>query len=185
MHLLRTTSFAILLAGLLFPVELQAQSPRSQSRLILDYVEQDKVYLLENLRSRITKKSEKTVVEALLAEDGPKAAKLFLMQLENYPDPALDALSRMRLNAYREALGQNNTTADLSQTSGFILQFGSFGSYDNAREMADRIGTSIPVSIFRENGLHKIRSSNTFSSRREAERAAATLPFNSFVMEQR
>ncbi|NTU54520.1 MAG: SPOR domain-containing protein [Chlorobiaceae bacterium] len=71
---------------------------------ILQYVKEDKVYLLEKIRRQITKPSEKTIVEALLTEDAPEAAKLYRKQLADYPDPSLDSLSHARLAAYEQAI---------------------------------------------------------------------------------
>ena len=71
---------------------------------IAQYVREDKVYLLENIRPQIRKPSEKILVEALLTEDGPKAAKLYRKQLGEYPDPRLDEISRSRLAAYEQAI---------------------------------------------------------------------------------
>lgn len=71
---------------------------------IAQYVREDKVYLLENIRPQIRKPSEKILVEALLTEDGPKAAKLYREQLAEHPDPWLDSISRSRIAAYEQAI---------------------------------------------------------------------------------
>ncbi|NTU67448.1 MAG: SPOR domain-containing protein [Chlorobiaceae bacterium] len=78
-----------------------AEAARSSfaSEIVKD-VREDKVYLLENIRHKLTKPSEKAVVDALLTEDGPKAAGLYRKQLSEYPDPQLDEISRSRLAAY-------------------------------------------------------------------------------------
>ena len=73
------------------------------SEIVKD-VREDKVYLLENIRRDITKPSERILVEALLTEDGPKAAGLYRKQLTEYPDPQLDDISRSRLVACERAL---------------------------------------------------------------------------------
>ncbi|KUL30594.1 hypothetical protein ASB62_03825 [Chlorobium limicola] len=73
---------------------------------ILQHVNEDKVYLLENIRKDIAVPSEKLVVDALFSEDGPQAAYLYRKQLAEYPDPSLDDLSRSRLSAYQYALNQ-------------------------------------------------------------------------------
>lgn len=99
---------AIALSGtlMLSPVSGQAApAPASYATAILQNVREDKVYLLENVRGKLTKPSEKMVVEALLTEDGPKAASLYRKQLAEYPDPQLDAVSRSRLAAYDRAAG--------------------------------------------------------------------------------
>jgi cell division protein FtsN len=74
---------------------------------IVQYVNEDKVYLLEKIRQQITKPSEQILVEALLTEDGPKAARLYRKQLDEYPDPQLDPISRSRLAAFEQALSTN------------------------------------------------------------------------------
>jgi len=76
----------------------------SHASEIVQYVKEDKVYLLEKIRGQITKPSEKLLVQALLTEDGPQAAALYREQLEKYPDPQLDPISRRRLNAYQQAV---------------------------------------------------------------------------------
>jgi cell division protein FtsN len=83
------------------PAAMAAQT--SYAAEIAQDVREDKVYLLEKIRPRITKPSEKILVEALLTEDGPKAAKLYRKQLAEYPDPQLDPISRSRLAAYEQA----------------------------------------------------------------------------------
>jgi len=153
------------------------------STLILQYVEQDKVYLLEKLRPRVSRNSEKTVIDALLAEDGPKAARLFSRQLQNYPDPGLDSLSRARLAAYHAALSSGGGTKTPIQGPSFMLQFGSFGSPDNARKLADRVAAHLPVTIFRDGNLHKVRSKNSFTTREEASRKASQLPFKTIILQ--
>ncbi|NTV01805.1 MAG: SPOR domain-containing protein [Chlorobiaceae bacterium] len=82
-----------------------AEAARSSyaSEIVKD-VREDKVYLLENIRHKVTKPSEKTLVDALLSEDGPKAASLYRKQLSEYPDPQLDDISRSRLAAYDRSL---------------------------------------------------------------------------------
>jgi len=76
----------------------------SHASEIVQYVKEDKVYLLEKIRGQLTKPSEKLVVEALLTEDGPQASALYREQLEKYPDPQLDQISRARLKAYEQAV---------------------------------------------------------------------------------
>ncbi|NTV67646.1 MAG: SPOR domain-containing protein [Chlorobaculum sp.] len=78
-------------------------APLSYASEIAQDVREDKVYLLEKIRPQITNPSEKLLVEALLTEDGPKAARLYRKQLAEYPDPQLDPISRSRLAAYEEA----------------------------------------------------------------------------------
>ena len=156
------------------------------SAQILQYVEQDKVYLLENLRSRVISNSEKTVIDALLTEDGPQAARLFRKQLQDYPDPVLDSLSTARLGAYQQALSsKNKSNTTLSQHT-FILQFGSFSSMKNAQELAGRLTTrSIPVSIYQYKGQYKVRSKKVFSTRSQATAWSKKLPFDSYIVHLR
>ncbi|MBN1278188.1 MAG: SPOR domain-containing protein [Chlorobiaceae bacterium] len=85
--------------------ELQA-TQTSYAPQILQYVQEDKLYLLENIRKNLSIPSEKLVVDALLTEDGPQAAYLYRKQLEEYPDPSLDNLSRSRISSFRFALNQ-------------------------------------------------------------------------------
>ncbi|MBF0585597.1 SPOR domain-containing protein [Prosthecochloris sp. N3] len=189
MSTFRTFSLiTMLIAASMIPSMLHAQTT-GYSNLILQYVQEDKVYLLENLRQRVTRPSERTVIEALLTEDGPRAARLFHRQLKNHPDPALDALSRQRLNYYAEALGTVGTqqpgTASPASSPRYILQFGSFGSRQNAQEFSSRISNRIPVTITEINGLHKVRSKTAYPDRKQAEAAGASLPFSSLILQER
>ncbi|MBN1928015.1 MAG: SPOR domain-containing protein [Chlorobiaceae bacterium] len=97
----------LLMAGMLmtFPNTAVMAENVSHAPEILQYVKEDKVYLLEKIRNRITKPSEKLLVEALLTEDAPQAAALYRKQLDKHPDPLLDPISRARLNAYQQAVG--------------------------------------------------------------------------------
>ncbi|NTU91437.1 MAG: SPOR domain-containing protein [Chlorobiaceae bacterium] len=97
----------IAISGSLFCLPLNgnaAQTKISYADEILKDVREDKVYLLENIRRKVTKPSEKMVIEALLTEDGPKAANLYRKQLAEHPDPQLDDVSRTRLAAYERAV---------------------------------------------------------------------------------
>jgi len=180
-------SALVLFICLLFPPALSVAVERQNafSAQILQYVEQDKVYLLENLRSRVTKNSEKTVINALLTEDGPEAARLFRKQLLDYPDASLDSLSKARLTAYQQSISSAGESKRTVTPPAFILQFGSFSSLDNAREHANRIASYTPVTIFQEKGQHKVRTQNAFSTRKTAETKARTLPFNSLIVYQK
>ncbi len=162
-----------------------AEQQTVYSAHILQYVEQDKVYLLENLRSKVTKNSEKTVIDALLTEDGPRAVLLFRKQLRDFPDPALDSLSKARLTAYRQILSLTSESNRSVTQQSFILQFGSFSSPDNARELANRIAAYTPVTIFQEKGSYKVRTRNIFHTRKAAEAGAKSLPFNSYIVHLR
>ena len=183
MTLLRISALFLLIC---FQIPSTTSTATEQNRdyraQILQCVEQDKVYLLENLRSRVTNKSEQTIIDALLTEDGPQAARLFRKQLQDYPDPALDSLSKARLTAYQLALSSSSARSKAVTKTSFILQFGSFGSLENARELANRIAAYTPVTIFKEKGLHKVRTQKAFSTRNEAETGAKKLPFNSFIV---
>ncbi len=95
--------------GLWGPQVLLAAEEHSYSQQIEQDVADDKVYLLESIRQKVTIPSEKSILEALLCEDGPQAVMLFQKQLREYPDPALDKLSTSRIAAYNLAL--NGTSA--------------------------------------------------------------------------
>ena len=187
MTVLKISAFVLLFICLqmLPAVSPAAEQKTAYSAQILQYVEQDKVYLLENLRSKVTNNSEKTIIDALLTEDGPQAARLFRKQLQDYPHPALDSLSKARLAAYQQTLSKSGEISRTVTSPSFILQFGSFSSLDNARELANRIAPYIPVTIFKEKGLHKVRTQNAFSTRDVAEARAKALPFNSFIVHRR
>ena len=114
---LRTNTAALCIAlfvSLFFLPILSKAEERSYAREIEQYVAEDKVYLLENIRQNITRPSEETVVEALLSESGPEAIELFRKQLRDYPDPLLNKLSTSRIAAYSMAL---NGTGKLPQRS--------------------------------------------------------------------
>ncbi len=191
MHVFRISVFAALVPAILLVMpgnsSAQAQESRMNER-ILKYVEQDKVYLLENPGTRATKNAEKTIIQALLTEDGPKAARLFQKQLQQYPDPVLDTLSKARLEAYAAVLGTGQklpVSADPDSGPGYILQFGSFGSREYAEEFAGKIASHVPATVFREGSLYKVRTQKSFRQRSEAEALAATLPFTSFIRQAR
>jgi len=95
-----------IVAGMIFPCRQPSAmaDESSYASEIVQYVNEDKVYLLEKIRQQITKPSEQILVEALLTEDGPKAARLYRKQLAEYPDPQLDPVSRSRLAAFEQAL---------------------------------------------------------------------------------
>ncbi len=95
-------SIALFIA-LFCPVVLHAADEHSYAHEIEQDVAEDKVYLLENIRPKVTIPSEKTLLEALFCEDGPQAIMLFQKQLRDYPDPVLDKLSTSRITAYNAA----------------------------------------------------------------------------------
>jgi len=105
--------FLAVSAGLFCPPVFAAEE-LSYARMIRQYVNEDKVYLLENIRQKVTRPSEITVINALLCEDGPQAVELYRKQLAEYPDPELDQLSTARIAAYQLAL---NSTAPLPRLS--------------------------------------------------------------------
>ena len=96
------------------PEGLLATDELSYAQEIQKDVAEDKVYLLENIRQKVTIPSEKTILDALFCEDGPQAIMLFQKQLREYPDPALDNLSTSRIAAYNLAL---HRTSPLQKTS--------------------------------------------------------------------
>ena len=98
----------IALSLTLFSPTLHAADVHSYAQEIQRDVAENKVYLLEKIRQKVTIPSEKTVLEALLSEDGPKAITLYKKQLKEYPDPAVDKISTSRLAAYTLALEGNS-----------------------------------------------------------------------------
>ena len=110
-----TTLCIVLSIALSSPPILSSAAERSYAREIGQYVDEDKVYLLENIRQNITLPSERTVVDALLCESGPEAIELFQKQLKEYPDPLLNTLSAARIAAYSRALYGTITPPKLSR----------------------------------------------------------------------
>lgn len=96
------------------PVLMNAASEQSYSKEIVRDVAEDKVYLLENLRQKVTLPGEKLILEALLSEDAPQAVTLYQKQLMLYPDPDLDQISRSRIASYTLAM---ESVAPVSTTS--------------------------------------------------------------------
>lgn len=96
-----------------FPAGSATVANQSYASEIRQYVAEDKVYLLENIRQKVSKPSEKIVVEALLTYDGPKAVALYKKQLAEHPDPALDAISKARILAFEQMLGITPNAAAL------------------------------------------------------------------------
>ncbi len=105
----------MLTATLFATHQLQAEEQHSFARQIRQYADEDKVYLLENIRQKVTIPSEKIVVDALLSEDGPKAVALYRKQLAEYPDPVLDPLSTSRIAAYNSVLSSPEPTIKLTR----------------------------------------------------------------------
>ena len=104
-----------LFVTLLSPPLLHSAEERSYAHEIQQYVAEDKVYLLENIRQNVTRPSEKIVIDALLSEDGPQAVELYQKQLKDYPDPALDQFSSSRIAAYSMALDSSAPLPKLSR----------------------------------------------------------------------
>lgn len=171
----------------------------SYASTIIQYVKEDKVLLLEKIRGQLTKPSEKLVVQALLTEDGPQAAALYREQLNNYPDPKLDPISRARLKAYEQAVvtaGEQPVipttkpaTSAMAQPAGaaetnglFTLQFGSFDSITNADQLVAQLAPSAAASVQVINGVYKVRLMHLFNSRKEAAAFGMTLPVESIVV---
>jgi cell division septation protein DedD len=96
---------------------VKAASEVSNAPFILKCVDEDKVYLLENIRQKVTRPAEKTIIEALLSEDAPKAVALYNKQLKDYPDPELDRISTSRIAAYNLVL---NSSAPAPQVPGSV-----------------------------------------------------------------
>ncbi|MCX6179279.1 MAG: SPOR domain-containing protein [Chlorobiales bacterium] len=112
----RTAYLSLALSVTLFsPSMLHAADEQSYAQEIQQDVAEGKVYLLENIRQKVTIPSEKTVLEALFTEDGPQAIALYRKQLREYPDPVLNKLSNSRIDAYTLAL--NNTAPTLTKRS--------------------------------------------------------------------
>ncbi|NTW56696.1 MAG: SPOR domain-containing protein [Chlorobiaceae bacterium] len=118
---IRKSAYLLLFLGLtvLYPAHsnLHAAVDVYNARLIRQYVDEDKVNLLENIRQKFTRPSEKLVVEALLCEDGPKAQAIYLKQLKEFPDPELDRISSSRIMAYNQVLNSTAPPPKLSQPS--------------------------------------------------------------------
>jgi septal ring-binding cell division protein DamX len=93
----------VLFSALLSPAVLQAEDNPSYAAQIEEYVNKDKVYLLENIRQNVKRPSERTIIDALLSEDAPLAVALYRKQLKEYPDSLLDKLSLSRIAAYNLA----------------------------------------------------------------------------------
>lgn len=104
--MLRSFTIAVAASAALtsLPSAAEAATGTSYAALIRQYVEQDKTYLLQSIRQKAVAGSEKTVIEALLAEDGPKAVALFQKQLAMYPDPSIDPISQSRIADYNRTL---------------------------------------------------------------------------------
>lgn len=145
------------------PALLLAAGEIRNASLIRQYVDEDKVYLLENIRQNFTRPSEKLVIEALLCEDGPKAKALYRRQLKDYPDPELDRISTSRINAYNLALNSTVPPHRLSQQR-------SSGASGNMRK-SEIAGTKEGPGT---------ASAMRLQEKNEAKTGAFTLQFGSF-----
>jgi septal ring-binding cell division protein DamX len=128
-----TLQCVALYAVLFFPAILHAEESTSYVSQIQKYVDEDKVYLLENIRQKVTRPSEQTVIDALLSEDGPQAVSLYRKQLREYPDPAIDKLSSSRIAAYNLALESSDSRPKFPGTKRLPQQF-SPGMPDSAKQ---------------------------------------------------
>ncbi|NTV61142.1 MAG: SPOR domain-containing protein [Chlorobiaceae bacterium] len=226
----RGTALLCLVFSLLGPVAsgLLAAEETYNARLIRQYIEEDKVYLLENIRQKFSRPAEKLVIEALLCEDGPKSRTLYTRQLRDYPDPELDRISTSRIEAYNLALNGTSSPHRLSQTvnagskvtagtkrsaetsgsaaitgsagndarwktkegpeittEGYTLQFGSFGSLQNAETLARKISYYSGAEIIRQENIYRVRLKKTWPTREEAADAGRQLPYDAFVVPSR
>jgi len=160
------------MAGVSFPCRQPAAlaDQTSYASEIAQDVREDKVYLLEKIRPQITKPSEKVLVEALLTEDGPKAAALYRKQLSDYPDPQLDQISRSRLAAYDQAVA---TTPGLP-----VMQ--ARASSSSRPPVATITNTALPnrTSVKPDSSLRRVNPppSVTARSASSGETTGATLP---------
>jgi cell division protein FtsN len=143
MFTMRHSLFALLclMAGMSLTYQQPAAmaDETSYASEIVKDVREDKVYLLEKIRRELTKPSEKILVEALLTKDGPKAATLYQKQLEEYPDPQLDPISRSRLLAYEQAAA---TTPGLP-----VMQTRALSDSKPSVATATPAQTTIPTAI--------------------------------------
>ena len=107
----KTLPLSVALSVVLFwPAVVQSAVEHSYALEIEQDVAEDKVYLLESIRQNVTTPAEKTVLDAILSEDGPQAISLYQKQLKEYPDPVLDKLSSSRIAAYKIALDSSEPT---------------------------------------------------------------------------
>ncbi|NTV99424.1 MAG: SPOR domain-containing protein [Chlorobiaceae bacterium] len=226
-------TFIVLLCSAFFlllpsPPGLLAAEEIYNARLIRQYVDEDKVNLLENIRQKFSRPSEKLVTEALLCEDGPKAQSMYRKQLSDYPDPELDRISTSRIAAYNLALNSTAPLPKLSQqgaagssgsagtkgnagssgnkgpegnsgTQGsfqlqeranmksgvYTLQFGSFGSLQNAETLARKVSYYSGAEIIHQNGIYRVRLKKAWQTREDAADAARQLPFDAIVVQSK
>lgn len=233
----------LLLAGALV-APLSEALAESYAAVIRQHVVEDKVYLLQSLRQKVTLPAERLVLEGLLSEDAPKAMELFRRQLLQYPDAELNAISTQRIESYNVALSSMAplpthskplptrmppmvasapkpapvaakpaaparpveastpkpaapaAPADVSPLpalasikpepapvrEGFLLQFGSFQSRENAERLASKMAPYGQAGVFLVGGMHKVRMNRLFASHEEAEQVAKSLPFGSVII---
>jgi len=154
-------------------------APVSYAPQILQYVSEDKVYLLENIRKNITIPSEKLVADALLAEDGPQAAYLYRKQLGDYPDPSLDDLSRSRLSAFQFALNQPIAFPEVVPKIAVTPATGKTASPVKPKEVPVQAKPSAPATAavpkpVMARGMYTLQF-GSFGNRANAEKLAAEL----------
>ncbi|MEI6758360.1 MAG: SPOR domain-containing protein [Chlorobium sp.] len=168
------TSLCVALSVIIcFPMVLHAAVEHSYAQEIRQYVAEDKVYLLENIRQKVTIPSEKTVVEALLSEDGPQALSLYRKQLMQYPDPQLDQLSTSRIAAYTKALESNAPPPKLSVAAPAAAKPHVSDLFDSSKHSVKPLAKSPSPSPVTPKPVKKIAGQESF-----------TLQFGSFENRQ-
>jgi hypothetical protein len=182
-----TVLIMMLVAALLSPHRLPAEEQHSYAQQIRQYADEDKVYLLENIRQKATIPSEKIVIDALLTEDGPKAVSLYMKQLAEYPDPVLDPLSTSRIAAYKSVLNGPQSTLKLTRPTAIPRPPKTEESKKPLMETASKSPEPSPAVVkpasvvFKKKPVTAPAGSCTlqlgcFSSREHAETLAKKLP---------
>jgi len=65
------------------------------------------------------------------------------------------------------------------EAGSYTLQFGSFGSRDNAEKLVSRLSGYGPVTIIQQGGMHKVRLQKTWRTEEDAKNAGSSIPFSS------
>jgi cell division protein FtsN len=151
---------------------VKAASEISNAPFILKCVDEDKVYLLENIRQKVTRPAEKTIIEALLSEDGPKALSLYKKQLKDYPDPELDRISTSRITAYNRVL---NSSAPPPQVPGSVQN-----TSGNANVKSPSRRDTITQKVANRTQTVDQPTANTKKENETKKNGAFTLQFGSF-----
>ena len=175
----KTLPLSVALSIALFhPTVLHAGDEHSYAQEIERDVAEDKVYLLENIRQKVTIPSEKTVLEALLCEDGPQAIILFQKQLREYPDPAIDKLSTSRIAAYNVALDNSASLPKQSIRRSSAKQQLSVVKADTTKHLSKTSSnTALPSDVQNDEKIVAGPTTSTlqfgcFESRKNAETLA-------------